>query len=144
MEEQDLCLCGKLVESCECKHKCEFECNDEECEHLEIKSDEESPAVEVAEPAAEEVEAIQSAPEEVEVIEEAPVVEPDPVIAVVEPVSVPSMPEPVAAVPVVKVEDVKVGLTSAAQSQTANKFNSILGEKSATTRRYLSGRGTRY
>jgi hypothetical protein len=120
MEEQELCLCGLSTESCGCKHKCEFDCNDEEC----LCTKEPVPFQEqVAEP--------------VVVVEEVVVQH----TAVVDPVIVPAEPEHVAAKPVAETAVVASPLS---QSQTANKFNSILGEKTAHSRRYLGGRGTRY
>lgn len=146
MEEQELCACGHLAEACECKHKCEFECNDEECAHQEVQ------AVVEAEPAVEEAAAEEAVVEPepvaevVEHVEELPVAEPETVVAVVEPVVIPVVPEPAVVLPVAKAKaaaPVVVAPAPAPVSQTANKFASILGEKSGAARRYLSGR-TRY
>lgn len=134
MEEQELCACGNLAEACECKHKCEFECNDEECIHQEVQAVVEEVAVE-PEPVA----------EVAEQLEELPVAEPEVVVAVAEPVVVPVVSQPA---PVVPVAAPQVAQTAegpvAGPSQTASKFASILGEKSSAVSRYLGGRGTRY
>lgn len=139
MEEQELCACGHLAVACECKHKCEFECNDEECTHQEVHV--------VAEPSAEEVagEAAEPAVDVAEHTEQEAVAEVEAPVAVVELAVVPAEPVAVVNLPVV---EVKVAAPVVVQptpfvSQTANKFASILAEKSGAARRYLSGR-TRY